>query len=126
MSWITTLLQFLPVLMGAITQLMPLIQAIINAINHKSAALAGRAMAESDWWLYVPGQALAGTAGMAALLCLQPRANAMAKAWHAAEAAKTSAMNQILNSREQAAKAFQLRAELMSLAPEHRKIVIGD
>lgn len=126
MGWVTTFLQMLPAIMAAITQLWPLIQGIINALKLKATTGSMMAASSTEWWLYCPGQALAGTAGMALLLCLQPRSNAMARAWRKEKAAEQAALGQVLASREQAAKAFQLRASMMSLAPEHQAIVKGN
>lgn len=86
MGWLTTLLQFLPTLIGLIPQILALWKAIQNAISHQAAAAANPAFAaanETQWWLYVPGQIAAGAVVSGAIItALQPRANAMARAWH--------------------------------------------
>ncbi len=123
MGWITTLIQLIPTIMAVITQLGPLIQAIINAINHKAASGSFMAASNPDWWIYCPGQALAGTAGAALILCLQPRMNAMARAYREIKEAEDAATEMILANRNQTAKAFRLKASLAALSPEHQQIV---
>ena len=123
MGWITTLLQLLPAIMAAFTQLMPLIQAIINAFTHKAATGNWVAATDPNWLLYVPGQTLIGTAIAGVILCLQPRANEMARFWREAKEAERIGLAQLQESRKQAAKAFQLRSELESLSPVHQASV---
>lgn len=110
MAWLTTLLQMIPAVMAAISQIAPLIQAIINMLNHRAAVAAGGLGAsETEWWLYGPGQIAAGTLAAIIVGSLQPRANAMARAWYSQSARESLR-----------AKLFEINEQIALLPAEHQ------
>lgn len=122
MAWI---IQFLPTLISLIPQILALIKAIQNALSHQAAVASGLASASDvQWWLYVPGQALAGTVVTGLLiLLLQPKANAMGRAYRSQCSLEAAAVKELVARRNQLGVAYQLRAEVSALSPEHQEIV---
>lgn len=132
MSWILALLKNMPAIMAAIQTLIAIFTAKSAMANHaafQASVAAGNAMAASDWNWYVAGQgggAAAAAVGAIALACCQPTANRVFAAFAREQAATEAALGQVLNSREQAAIAFQLRSQMLSLSPECQAIVKGN
>lgn len=124
---LTRFIQAIPALVALIPQVLALIEAIQNAFAHKAAVAAGLSMAsETQWWLYVPGQAAAGAAVSLALLALlQPRMNAMAAAYRREQAAEAAALQMVLAEREQLHKANILAAQVAALSPACQQVARG-
>jgi len=75
MGWITAILQALPAILAAISQLWAIIGPLINHQKAAALAAAGQAVSSTDYHVYVTGQAGLFTAVAAGLACCQPTAN---------------------------------------------------
>lgn len=75
MGWITAILQALPAILAAISQLWAIIGPLINHQKAAALAAAGQAVSSTDYHVYVTGQAGAFTALALGLACCQPTAN---------------------------------------------------
>lgn len=75
MSWLTVILQSLPAILAAISQLWAIIGPLINHQKAAAMAAAGQAVSAADYHTYVTAQGAGFTALAAALACCQPTAN---------------------------------------------------
>lgn len=75
MGWILTLLQSLPAILAAISQIWAIIGPLLNHQKAAAMALAGQAVSATDYHTYVTAQGAGFTALAAALACCQPTAN---------------------------------------------------
>ena len=131
MSWILMLLKNLPAIMAAIQTLISIFAAKSAMANHaafQASVAAGNLASSADWNLYVAGQGGGAAAlGVGAVACLigQGRQWRAHSALERQEAAEAVALSQIVSEREQAAKAYALRAEMSGLSPACQAIVRG-
>ena len=131
MSWILMLLKNLPAIMAAIQSLIAIFTAKAAMANHaafQASVAAGNALGAEQWNWYVAGQgggAAALAASAAAFACCQPTANRVFAAYQREQEIQSAIVAQAAAEREQAARAYALRAEMASLSPVCQQIVTG-
>lgn len=114
MGWILTLLQSLPAILAAISQVWAIIGPLINHLKASTLAASGEVVATTDYHLYVTAQAAGFTVLALALACCQPTANRAFRL-----------LRQRHQQRALAEQADELREQIEALPACHRERVFG-